>query len=256
MEIKELSCSLNPSTFILFLSFSGNGHSLLSSLLDAHENIVISREQRIVQKLIKGEVSKEDAFKSIIKSSKSYTLRGRPHKGSNTSHLVPNQSNGTFTSLKALGDKNGWGTVATISNRESLNLLRNTLGIRLSFIHIYRNPFDVVAHTRKFYPRYSLQSTIDRVISKYKAVCYCLSLVPSISLSLEDLVNFPTRFLSYILNSLSLEYSEDYLTSCSSIIDSSKLKSKTNIKWDPFSIERLTNFCKSISYLKRYSYEA
>lgn len=258
MQKREPSTYANLKGFVSFLSFSGSGHSLVSSLLDAHKNITISREQLILQRLYKEELSRTKAFHHIVSASSNYTLKGRPHKGSNTSHLVPNQFNGNSRHIKFLGDKNGYGTVSGITCKVNfLEDLDRIIKLPLYFIHVYRNPYHSIAHSFRCYPRLDIHTSANRLISKYLQTDIAINNVlefgyPLISVKYESLVLDPPSILTNLLSFFSLTPTKSYLSSCSSIIDSSFLQEYSGRDWSPKIISDVTKLCNYLPYLQGY----
>lgn len=84
-------------------------------MIDAHKNAIVSREQLILKRVFDKSLPTSSAFKTIISASESYTNKKRPHKGSKTNHLVPNQYNGCAEKLIVIGDKHGYGVTSYIN---------------------------------------------------------------------------------------------------------------------------------------------
>lgn len=257
MDAKEQPYLGNLRGFVSFLSFSGCGHSLISSLIDAHKDAVVSREIGILSKLFSGVLGKEGAISAIFAHSKKYTSSGRYHKGSNTSHLVPNQFNGTSAAPQILGDKLGYNTVANIARKpDFLTTVLSTLDLPIYFIHIYRNPLDVVSHTRKFYTQFSLYETVCKVRRKYLLTHLAVKRIktlPLLSIKIEDFVEKPKSSLITLLSFLKLDNYTHYIDDCASIINPSLLVERDDVKWDTQSFRETELICKSFNYLNCYT---
>lgn len=236
MAEKEQLCLDNLRGFITFLAFSGCGHSLVSSILDAHKDIAISREMKILPNIYSGKYGREVAFNAIPMSSRRYTTKGRPHKGSNTYHLVPGQFNGQVSSPLFIGDKNGQGTIAGIVNKEDfLRKVVKAIQVPLYFIHIHRNPADLVAHTRKFCTSRSTRKTIIAVAGNCARVDKAVTIVSGkfnlISIKIEEFVADFDSQMSRLSAFLRLKFTKDYLDSCKKVLIPSALDEKNDIEW-------------------------
>lgn len=240
--------------FITFLSFSGNGHSLISSMLDAHENIIISREVKILKHIYNGS-DRDKMLKEIINHSKQYSAKGRPHKGSNTSHFVEGQLNGSAKRLKFLGDKNGYGTVhQVLYYKNFFKKCEALLRMPIIPIHIYRNPFRVVEHTRRFYSFRNIDDTATKVSERFHKVRRSLSRVKNaVSIKFENILCSTDKTLLDLFKPLGIRPSDKFLGGCRSIITSID---EPPVMWTPKSIKLINELCSSISYLNGYRYES
>lgn len=238
--------------FVSFLSSSGNGHSLISSMIDAHRDAVVCREKHILTRVYSNEIpDKRKVFNDIINTSHTYTVEGRYHKGSQTSHIVPNQFNGRSKQPQIVGDKHGYGVTMMLNNhKDFIEVVEQKLGIPVYFIHVHRNPYDVIAHLKKFKP-WTLESTIRRMLTRFRCVDQALSSTKnSISVSFESFIfNVPTK-LPKILNFLGLENYDGFVEDCQSIVERSKVFEWNEINWDPKQINRIERFCKPYPYLR------
>ena len=88
--------------YCMFIGYPRSGHSLIGSLLDAHQNMVIAHELDAM-KYVKYGFSKEQIFYLILENSKNFTKKGREWTG--YSYLVPNQWHSRFSKLKLLAIK-------------------------------------------------------------------------------------------------------------------------------------------------------
>ncbi|KAJ7372498.1 hypothetical protein OS493_019007 [Desmophyllum pertusum] len=145
-------------TVLLFIGYPRSRHTLVSALLDAHPNIMLSNELNLISFYKKSpELSKNQFFDKITSLSYFLATRGRRSKATNGTasdyvqlgYKVPNQWQGTFDqTLKILGDKVGWFTAALLSRetgRSTLELLEYEYHVKGKFIHVIRNPFDNIA---------------------------------------------------------------------------------------------------------------
>lgn len=255
MQEKELPFLDNLKGFVSFLSFSGNGHSLISSLIDAHKNAIVSREKLVLMRLYNEKLDRAGALRNILRGSSSYTLRNRPHKGSGTSHLVPNQFNGRADPLHIIGDKHGNGTSSYLATKPNfLQDVTKKLGLPIKFIHIYRNPYNVIAHMTKF-SKFSTRSSANKVIYRYHVVdkAIKLSISSVLSIKFESLINRPKLTLKQIIEFLDLPVYECYLRNCASIIKPILLSEHNEVSWEGVDMDKIKSLCHSIPYLNSYA---
>ena len=252
MDEKNASSLKNLRGIVSFLSFSGCGQSLLSSMIDAHKNAVVSREELLLNKLYDGRIDKQTMFLVAIESSLRYTKRGRLHRGSNTSHLVPNQSNGASSDIHILGDKHGYGVVDYIvKHKDYLRKVQSLLGLPIYFIHVRRNPCDVIAHARKFDVRCSISEIAEKVSNRFIRLKAALERVGKgnyLTVSCEELVNNCSETLEKVLDFLHLSAYNGFIADCEKIVNKSKIFERNDVKWDSASERIATRLCQENGY--------
>ena len=215
-------------TYVAFLSCSCSGHSLVSSLLDAHKNAVFSREIKAVRLLIESG-DKMGVLVRIMRRSETYTKQGRFHKGSNTSHLVPNQHNGVSERVEVIGDKHGGGTTGVLKVGRNIQVLKDVVGVPVRFIYLDRNPLDHIGAIYKGWgktlTKRGWESISDGSVSIYlrvmNGIIKCLEALDKnevIRIKYERLVENPTRVLTQLVEELGLNAERGYIKDCSSII--------------------------------------
>ena len=256
MEISE-PISLKGKTFVSFISFSGCGHSLISSLIDAHKNAIVSREHAVLGRLYKEKITIDQVEDIITKASHKYTMKGRLHKGSNTSHKVPNQFNGMAEDLMVLGDKHGGGVISCMSSYPDFyRTVTTKLRCRIKFVHIYRNPYDVAAHTKKFYSHRSMRSVVSTTVRRFELADSALRKAKIvISVKLEDLIYHFDYSMGNVLRFLGLDNYDGFIDDCKRILRPERLYERNDVTFKAGDKERLRNLCRSIIYLNDYEDE-
>lgn len=217
---RELALYRRPC-YVAIVSMSGSGHSLLSSLLDAHKNVAMSREVLVVRRLLGG-MDPRKIPAMVSKASKRYTEKGRFHRGSGTSHLVPGMWSGRTMRPLVFGDKNGQGVVGALLDDPSVFNDIASAGFSLKFIVMRRNSGHLHSFVNgwrhKFgdkveYRFQELSEELDQAVEvvKRSGQDFC-------EISYEDLVGSTSATLAEVLSFLGLDVSEDYLEACSSIV--------------------------------------
>jgi len=62
----------------IFLCHARSGHSLFGSLLDAHPDMVVAQELKVL-KLIQRGVNSEELFRKLLRCSRNFTCAGEKH---------------------------------------------------------------------------------------------------------------------------------------------------------------------------------
>ena len=251
----SLQCDLTKlEKFVSFISSSGNGHSLISSFIDAHSDALVSRERLILCRLYDGKTVRDRALNHIVAASAEYTSRSRPHKGSGTKHVVPGFYNGVSQAPKVIGDKHGWGVSCYLTTKDDfVSSLHNKLNLPLYFIHIYRHPLNVIAHLKKFYLDKSLNRIIDIVLHRQsvseQAFCRCLDMsIPTLSVQFEKLVKDPINQIHRIFDFLGLRYIPNLVSACCGVIQPELSAELNEVDWESSHLDKIGQFCSKYGY--------
>jgi Sulfotransferase family len=130
-------------SFVMFIGYPRSGHSLVGSLLDAHPEVLIAHEQDALKYVDRG-YSRDRLLELLVANAQRTARRGRTQTG--YSYAVSGQYQGTWTRLRAIGDKKGGRSTLRLQDEPSLlDRLRETVGLPLKVIHVVRNPFDNIA---------------------------------------------------------------------------------------------------------------
>ena len=153
--------------FVLFVGHGHSGHSIIGAILDAHPNVIMAHEYRVLEPCILGSstpqiqykrylfnnlyrnsyYSVQSGWRSLVPRNKGYNLH------------IESQWQGTFSQLKVIGDKGGGklsDTLIVSLNRTTacFRLLKEKIQMPIVLFHVVRNPFDMLAsyfaNKRKF----------------------------------------------------------------------------------------------------------
>lgn len=251
-------------TYCMFVGYPKSGHSLLGSLLDAHPNAIIAHELDALRYLEVG-FGRRQLYQLLLENSQGYARAGR--EWNVYSYQVPNQWQGRFERLSLIGDKKGGLSTLRLDSKPGLlRKLRETVGVEVKFVHVVRNPYDNIStmlrdgitnrnlesHERGL--RYSIEDYFHRcaVVRDLKERTQDTDMF---DLRHESLVEDPGLHLGRLCNFLDLEYSEQYLQDCASIVFESPTKSRYKVAWDADSIRTVRGRISEFDFLRGYSYE-
>ncbi len=237
----------------LFLSCPKSGHSLIGSLLDAHPNMIIAHEVGILR-YIMCHFSQNQIYSVILRNSEFYHQHGRRENLYN--YNVPGQWQGQFREIKVIGDKHGEGLLLSLQVRPWLfDELRKRWG-RVKYIHIIRNPFDVITSlTLPARRKMDIPDAINyffelsAVIMKFKAM------IPSddlIEMRHEHFIEEPEKGLRCLCDFLGLSAPADYLSDCAGIVFKTPNRTRDKKKWDEQQIHKVTQRLKNFPFYAGY----
>jgi hypothetical protein len=243
----------------MFIGYPRSGHSLVGSLLDAHENILIAHEANVLER-IDEPISREDIYLELWENSWQQAENTRQETG--YSYAVNGQLQGDVTELRVIGDKKGGRSSAQIDQRpELIDILRQKLGDhRLRLLHVTRHPLDNITtiHTRASEnpkrPGQTLPAAIDFYFQRCDAVAKIRARLGSdvFDLRLEDLVEEPKRVLSDCCAFLGVPAGDDYLEACSKIVFGKPNQTRGKVDWPEERLREVEERMRAYDFLARY----
>ena len=226
-------------TYCMFVGYPKSGHSLVGSLLDAHPNAIIANELDAL-KYVQAGFSKRQIYQLLLENSRKHAESGR--EWNTYSYEVPGQWQGRFDKLRVIGDKKGGKSTARLrSNPELLQRLQDTVGVGIKFVHVIRNPYDNISTMLRDNIGNGVTAGRNRGLSysieKYFSGCATVRDLKErttdadmFDVRHESFVEDPARHLGDLCRFLGLEYSDDYLKDCASIIFRSPSKSRHKVE--------------------------
>ncbi|XP_078366322.1 uncharacterized protein LOC144650505 [Oculina patagonica] len=278
-------------TFVMFIGYPRSSHSLVGAILDAHPEIIIPHEYHIVEHW---DIYRDDALKNS--GMQKYLLFYNLHSLSTWqatfgnraekpifiddriySYNVPGAWQGTFNGkLKIIGDKKGGGTTMELTEKPEkfsiLKELNDTVDIPLKFLHVIRNPFDVISTwvLRLFKARlkvndgttemnkpgalnnaiksfFELIETNERIRQLYgDAVLDVLS---------HELILKPRATMERICTFLGVTCTEDYINQAENILFGKPSETRRTVVWTEEQKQRVYDEMKKYSFLQSFSFE-
>jgi len=282
-DLKRLQAAYDDvDTALLFIGYPRSRHTIVSAILDAHPNIMLSNEMNLIGTYGRFPgMSKTEMFDKITalsyrlatKGRRSLTMQGNATFYVKTGYKVPNQWQGTFDgTLKILGDKVGWFTAAYLakeSGRSLLKQIEDDYNLKAKFIHVIRNPFDNIAtlamrllglRTGEHTQKHNISKEIDSSIKRYFGIAgNCQATKEAfgdrvLDIIGEDFVRDPTKHLRKICDFLEITCTEDYIHDCSSIIDPVPSMTRSFVVWTPEQIKTVYTSMQSLEFLQKQSY--
>ncbi len=247
------------SAYCMFLGYARSGHSLVGALLDAHPHVIIADQLDALEKIQAG-VGKEHLFYLLLQNSRSRVEEGRARGGH--SYRIPGQWQGSFTTLKVIGDKKGQrATLRLRQDPELLKKLGEVLGLPIKIFHVIRNPYDNIATK---YLKRSRHGVVDfrALIEEHFLLCETVKEIKGkikkhiiLDVYHEALIENPAKWIRILCDFLGIDCPDNYLSSCSDVIFSSPNKSRHDVVWSQEEIELVRAKICSFDFLSHYSFE-
>jgi len=249
--------------YVMFLGYPRSSHSLIGALLDAHPEMWIAHELNALKYIHKNE-SRDKVFARLIGRGKWF--KSRKNMWTGYSYKVPNQWQGYYRELKAIGDKRGGASTRWLRQYPGLlGKLSQTIDKEIRIIHIIRNPFDNITtrarggnlnqkevSREKLFKNIDLHfkdtETIHRIKQSGKFDIY--------ELYNEKFVEDPASHLADICRFIGVEPYPGYLEDAASIIRTSASKTRLKIDWPQDAKKEVMDKMKNYDFLKGYDFDS
>ena len=239
--------------YCMFIGYPRSGHSLVGSLVDAHPNAIISHELDILLYFKLG-FGKNQLLSIILENSQQYAREGRANTG--YPYMVPNQWQGKFRKLEVIGDKYGdLSTRRILEDPTLLDRFTNKMGLEMKFIHVIRNPYDIISTWAK-----RRKTSISEIIPQYFKLAEGNAWLKRrlgkdvLDVRHEALIEDPKKELRKTCEFLDLDATKDYLEDCASIIYKKPHKSRKEAPWTPELIEEVRERMEKYQFFSDYEY--
>ena len=247
--------------YCMFVGYPRSGHSLVGSLMDAHQDVVLAHELDALA-YIRARFGRNQIYWLILKRDEEFTSTGRTHvtHGRNRttfSYTVPNQWQGRFERLRVIGDKKGATSVRSLrDDPHLLDRLAKTVGVEVRLVHVVRNPFDNIATM-------SLRGhrTLTECMDKYFLLCETVADIKRrddssmLDVRLEELIKDPEGTLAKLCRFVGVDPNPSFISDCRKVISPSPHRSRFEVPWTPGLIEAVQKRMADFSFLKGYVYE-
>ncbi len=242
-------------TFCMFVGYPRSGHTLIGSILDAHPNMIIADELNALRYFDNG-FGRKQLFYLLLRNSLKAASAGRKRTG--YVYRVPDQWQGRYERLQVIGDKMGHAAALRLAaDPDLLNRLRQFLSVHIKFVHVLRNPYDVIS-TMTLRHQVPLEHSIDRFFWLCQSVDTIKRRVPSADicdLKHEDFIQSPITRLESLCEFFHLKADAAYLDASAKIVFASPHKSRFEVAWDKTLIESVRIKMSQFSFLEEYSYD-
>ena len=257
--------------FVAFIGYPRSGHTLLGSLMDAHRMVAVSIEANALQMIQLG--YNRNGLLFFIEFWSWFVSRILGNKWSGYSYKVPGGFQGKSSKSVVMGDNDANQTTQRLMGLSELEFtLKNRLSLPVKYIHVVRNPFDIIStmHNRKVgnFSRESLRTEGDvfdqKVLEKKtraffrkaKKVQQMISSENTEVLTIyhESLISSPRETLETVFEFLEIAPSDEYLDKCMQTIHKSSNKSRHKVLWRNEYIKKVERKCLEIPFLKEYRF--
>jgi hypothetical protein len=236
----------------LFIGYPRSGHSLVGSLLNAHDQAVIAHEARIAELVADG-YGRAELFGRILDRDHEFGKNDRSWTG--YEYAVPGAAQGSYTTLRVIGDKRGSGVSTVFGGRpELLQIMQQRVRVPVAYVHVVRHPLDNVATMQTRWPT----RDFDDVAQTYLRLCASVDTVKRhagaavLDIHLADLCSQPERTLTALCEHVGLSASDDYVDLCKAVIWKEPKRTRDGVGWTRSALAAVADACKQFPHLERY----
>lgn len=245
----------NAPALCLFIGYPRSGHSLVSSLLDAHPQALIAHRLNLVKYIAAGYNMRELLY-LVTRNSQRFARAG--HTFAAYKYAVPASWQGHATDPKMIGDQEGRTTVKRLARDPALLERLQQFGTGRRFIHVIRNPYDNIAS-------WSIRAhmSVARSVRHYFELCAAVATVKArvptqevIDVRHEDMLADVDGSLDRLCSFLNLEISPDYLRACRQIAFLFPHRTRYFVVWTPQLHREVREGIARFDFLHGYTYQS
>lgn len=279
-------------TFVIFIGYPRSSHSLVGAILDAHPEIIIPHEYHIIEhwnSFQEEAIKKSGLLKYLLffnlhsLSTWQATFGNRAEKpvfidDGIYSYNVPGSWQGTFSDkLRVIGDKKGGGTTMELTEKPekfaALKELNESLGISLRFLHVVRNPYDVISTwvLRLFNLRRKASdglskinkpATLDGFIKSFFELVETNEKIRQtygddtvLDILSHELISKPKETMMAVCKFLDVTCKSDYLQQAESILYGKPSITRTSVAWTEEQKQRVQDEMRKYPLFQSFRFE-
>jgi hypothetical protein len=241
--------------FFFLVGYPRSGSTLIGSLLNAHPEMVIAHEADSLRYVRPG-ITRNQLFAILLERDREFASVERRWNGFDYS--LPGLDQGRFTRLRVIGDKHAGRAARRLRDEPGLlDRLRALTGVPIRVLHISRNPFDNIASIAR-----NRELPLADAIEIYRDLGVAVDgvraqLAPDElhEVAYESILRDPRGEISSIVRFIGVEGSDDYLSSCASLVDNGGRPSRSSVEWSDDERRQVEEIVASRPALDGYCFE-
>ena len=245
----------NVRTYVMFIGQPRSGTSLLGSLLNAHQNVLVSQELNALKYLRRG-YGKNQLFWLIQENERKFAKNGRKWTG--YQYNVDSKWQGNYDDLLVIGDKKaGKSTEQLTESPDLLDRLQTTIQLPVRIVHIVRNPYNVIATIHRKVKNTTLEAAAEMYFSRC-ATNWKLMQQRSdqiYSFHLEDFIADPNSHLHDLCSLMNVAPHKQYIQDCSNVVFKKPNQTMFDVMWSSELVNSIAERMKPYPFLERYEFQ-
>lgn len=240
--------------FFFMLGYTRSGSTLVGTLLNAHPQMVIAHEADVFR-FVRPGVTRSTLFAILLRRDREFAAIDRSYHG--FAYSVPGSDQGSFTSLRVVGDKHaGRATRRLHADPALLERVRARVRVPIRVLHLVRNPFDNIASIarNRDLPLSSAMEIYGRLGVAVDEVSARLDPSELLAVRYEHVVADPVGTLRELCAFVGVDATPGYLTACAALISGDTRRSRDRVAWAPQQIAAVEDLIGSRAALDGYSF--
>ncbi len=243
-------------TFCLFIGYPRSGHSLVSSVLDAHPHALFSHRLNSLDYLRRGYHERRLRYLAV-RNAQRFGAGGRRLTG--YQYDIAGQHQGRFERLLVVGDQEGKNTTQNLADHPELFERLERFEADVRYIHAVRNPFDNISTWAK-----RTRSTLEEAADRYFDLCQANEAIKArlgaevvLDVRHERFLAEPAEHVRDLCRFVGLDADADpdYVSACTSIMYGAPNRSREQAPWTSSLIEQVEKRSASFDFLQGYGYD-
>jgi len=248
------------SGYCMFVGLPRSGHSTLGTLLNAHENLLISHNLDAV-KYIRAGFSREELYFLIRERDKEFSKQGRSAGG--YSYSIQGQHQDDYSSIRIFGDKRAGAASRHLQDDpDLLKRMSDQLGLPVWVILHVRNPWDNIS-SMYLRPSIRLGRTLPQLSEWYFELMEAAwlgleragSCIKVITSKHEQLIDATRSTLESILSEFGLDAKDDYYKACREFVHRDTRRTREQVPWTISLVEGVRKSAANFPMLVDYDFE-
>jgi len=238
----------------MFIGYPRSGHTIVGALLDAHPDVVLATGSKAAY-LVESRYLPLQVYSILIDRSQFLAASGQSRGG--YFYNVPGQWQGRYRNLKVIGDKFGADGLLIGENDRLWSRLQGLAGGQLRFLHVVRNPYDIITSMRRRH-NLTLEKKTKLFFAKVRQAAASIARVdPQNVLEIHhgSFIKDPKAELNRICAFLGVQTTTDYLNDCAAIVHKTPSQSRFSAPWTPELIAEVANRMKEFDFFDGYQFE-
>ena len=255
--------------FCFFIGYPRSGHSLVGSLLNAHDEVLIAHELDALG-YVEHHFGRSQLYALLLERDGVFASIGRRWMGYD--YVVPHQYQGRWSRLRVIGDKRGHVSTDRLRQRpDLLDRVRRVAGVPIRVVHVTRNPYDNIATMARRAAEGQARRTggavpdagteLPAAIGRYAELC---SWIDAIRRRLaedelhdvvyERFVAGPEESLTALCAFLGVDAGASYLADCAGVVWPQVRRARDGVVWSDDDRARVDEVIASYPVLAGYSW--
>ena len=204
--------------YALHGGFQKCGTTLLSSILDAHPNVICPmRTEDFIEKYSPG-MSRDEIVNEFCDASRKDKYR----EHDTYVYRIPGQ--GEWNEIKVLSHKSGWlNAILALKDLDQIKNHVDKLNMPTKLIISSRNPYSMVEGIWSWKTNRRVNRPLNEIIDELEEACIGNNILrdnfkDSFIVRLDTLINSPSVMMRELANFLEVDANEEWIGNCSSIL--------------------------------------